>query len=58
MKVSLLIKKLQKMQKQEGDVDVVIDQDENGFYDLEAVELKHDRELDEMFINIKSSSEV
>lgn len=60
MKVKQLIKKLTKLQEKHGNIDIVIDYDENGWYSSEKVEvLDHldDGEFECKFINIKSSNE-
>jgi len=57
MKVSQVIKRLQKLKDEFGDLAVVIDMDENGWYNAEKVELAVPEEDDTLFINIKSSNE-
>ena len=57
MKLSETIKALQALQKQlKTDPDLVIDHDENGYFDLEEVQLKT-CEDQEIVINLKSSNE-
>lgn len=59
MKLSKLIEKLQKIQKQvKIDPDVIIDFDEdNGYYNLEKVGMVADDESGELLLNLKSSNE-
>lgn len=60
MKVSKLIKKLEKLKAKYGNVEAVIDYDENGWYASEEVKPMVHREQDSediLFINIKSSNE-
>lgn len=60
MKVGMLIAKLKKLKEKHGNLDIVIDYDENGWYSSEKVEvLDHydDEDFECEFINIKSSNE-
>ena len=54
MKVKELIKKLQKLEEKHGNLEVIIDYDEHGWYETEKVE-KVDHWFNGDFINIKSS---
>ena len=54
MKVKELIKKLQKLEEKHGNLEVIIDYDEHGWYETEKVE-KVDHWSNGDFINIKSS---
>lgn len=60
MKVGMLISKLKKMKERYGNLEVVIDYDENGWWDTEKVQIV-DEDFDPgesfAFINIKSSNE-
>lgn len=54
MKVGKLIQKLQKM---DPEMDVIVDYDENGWYNLEGVELRALQEDDGEAVNLKTSNE-
>jgi len=56
VKVGELIKKLSKLKEKHGNLDIVIDYDENGYYDTVSVKPIVDDEGD-LLINIKSSNE-
>lgn len=57
MKLSYLIKRLQDIKDGiKGDPDIVIDYDENGYFNLEGV--KEIVEDSEIMINLKSSNEM
>lgn len=61
MKIKELIKKLQKLEEKHGNLEIVIDYDEHGWYNAEKVEkVDHyfDGECHDCFINIKSSNEI
>lgn len=62
MKLNDLIKRLEKIKEKAGNVNIVVDYDENGWYDLEEVKLikKVDlmnAEFEKPFVNLKSSNE-
>lgn len=56
MNVSKVIKRLEKLQKERGDIRVIIDMDENGWHNVEKINLETDED-DELYINIQSSNE-
>lgn len=57
MKLSKLVERLKKIQKDlKIDPDVVIDFDENGWYELDKVQVVSD--ADDVMINLKSSNEI
>ena len=59
MKLKTLIKKLQKLENEHKDRDVVVDFDENGFLNLEDVKLvKGENNDGKKLINLKSSNEL
>ncbi len=61
MKLKTLIKKLQKLEKDHKNADVVVDFDENGFFNLEKVIIVRDGDDDapgKMLVNLKSSNEL
>lgn len=55
MKLKKLIKKLQELESLHGNLDVIVDQDENGHYEVTKAEFVMDEGND--FINIKSTNE-
>jgi hypothetical protein len=61
MKASTLIQKLQRAIEKGGDLEVVIDFDDNGHYTTEEVSLVKDDSLEDekpiCYINIRSSNE-
>lgn len=56
MKLKTLITELQKLEEQHGDLDVIVDQDKNGYYELEKAEFVFIE--GDGLINLKSSNEL
>lgn len=57
MKLKELIRLLGKLEDEYKNHDVIVDFDENGWYDLEKVRIVVDPESEKCFINLQSSNE-
>jgi hypothetical protein len=61
MKLKALIKKLQKIEEKHGNLDCVVDMDDNGYYNLENVKAEEDMEDERVgqriVVNLRSSNE-
>lgn len=59
MRLKTLIKRLQALENEHANTEVVVDFDENGFYMLEDVGfVKDENNDDKPYINLKSSNEI
>lgn len=57
MKLKTLIKRLQKLEAKHKTVDVIVDFDEHGYFNLEKVKVVKDKETKKVMINLQSSNE-
>jgi len=58
IKLVQLVNRLEKILNEHGNLEVRIDNDpENGWYDLEKIQVKKDKETQEKFLNLQSSNE-